>query len=113
MWFKNKRDEGIIYQDYFKPLPIPSIALILTVVSIVILGYNLSNIHLYLYCFQIECNIDEWATGIKTDVTFYAEEYRPVYDSHVVSLSEFGVYSKSRNLDLLGRLQRKLYNFGL
>ena len=42
------------------------------------------------------------------------EEYRPiqVYDSHVVSLSESGVYSKSRNLDLLGRLQRKLYNYG-
>jgi hypothetical protein len=33
MWFMNKRDEGIIYQDYFNLLSIPSIALILTVVS--------------------------------------------------------------------------------
>ena len=43
---------------------------------------------------------------------FYAEEYRAIYDSHVVSLNEFGVYSKSKNFDLLGHLQRKLYNFG-
>jgi hypothetical protein len=51
-------------------------------------------------------------TGLKTDITFYAEEYRPIYESHVVSLTEFGNYSKSKNVDLLGRLQRKLYNFG-
>ena len=33
MWFKNKWDEGIMYPDYFKPLSVPSIALILTAVS--------------------------------------------------------------------------------
>lgn len=33
MWFKNKRDEGIIYSDYFNPVSVPSIALILTAVS--------------------------------------------------------------------------------
>jgi hypothetical protein len=33
MWFKNKRDEGIVYPDYFNPIPIPAIALILTAVS--------------------------------------------------------------------------------
>jgi hypothetical protein len=60
----------------------------------------------------IECNIDEWVTGFKTDITFYAEEYRPIYESHIITLTEFGNYSKSKNFDLLGRLQRKLYNFG-
>ena len=44
--------------------------------------------------------IDEWATGLKTDITFYAYEYRQIYDSYIVLLFEFGVYSKSRNLDL-------------
>jgi hypothetical protein len=113
MWFNNKRDEGVIYQDYFNPISVPSIALILTAVSFFFFSiYRLSFNCFLLYHLQIECNIDEWATGIKTDITFYAEEYRPLYDSHVVSLTEFGVYSKSRNLDLLGRLQRKLYNFG-
>ena len=33
MWFKNKRDEGIMYPDYFNPISVPSIALILTAVS--------------------------------------------------------------------------------
>lgn len=33
MWFKNKRDEGITYPDYFNPVSVPSIALILTAVS--------------------------------------------------------------------------------
>jgi Domain of unknown function (DUF6532) len=33
MWFKNKRDEGIMNPEYFNPMSIPSIALILTAVS--------------------------------------------------------------------------------
>jgi hypothetical protein len=32
MWFQNKRDEGILYRDMFKPIPIPEIALVLTAV---------------------------------------------------------------------------------
>ena len=52
----------------------------------------------------VKIHIDERAVKL--------EEHRPIYDTHVVSLSEFGVYSTSRNLDLLGRLQRKLYDYG-
>ena len=33
IWFQNKRDEGIIYPEHFKPISVPSIALILTAVS--------------------------------------------------------------------------------
>ena len=33
MWFENKQDEGIIYPDLFKPIPVPLITLILTAVS--------------------------------------------------------------------------------
>lgn len=40
MWFMNKRDEGVVYQDYFNPMSIPSIALILTAVSILFIGYT-------------------------------------------------------------------------
>ncbi|KAF5377949.1 hypothetical protein D9615_006757 [Tricholomella constricta] len=46
LWFNNKRDEGVIYSDMFDPMPVPAIALILT---------------------TIECSIDEWTTGTKTD----------------------------------------------
>jgi len=60
--------------------------------------------------FQIECCIDEWITGVKTDVTFYADEYRSIYQGHINSLQTFG--SVTSKHDLLGRLQRTLYNFG-
>ena len=33
MWFKNKRDEGIVFPDLFNPISVHSIALILTAVS--------------------------------------------------------------------------------
>ena len=39
MWFKNKRDEGIVYQDHFNPISVPSIALILTAVSFYFLQF--------------------------------------------------------------------------
>ena len=32
MWFKNKRDEGIMFPNFFNPISVPSIALILTAV---------------------------------------------------------------------------------
>jgi hypothetical protein len=33
MWFKNKRDEGLLYPDLFNPISVHSISLILTAVS--------------------------------------------------------------------------------
>ncbi|KAG6904927.1 hypothetical protein DXG01_006171, partial [Tephrocybe rancida] len=68
MWFKNKRDEGVVYTDMFYPMPIPAIALILT---------------------AIECNIDEWVSGTKTDIAFYADDYRTTYMKHIESLETF------------------------
>jgi hypothetical protein len=34
MWFANRSDEGIVYAKYFDPLPVQTIALILTAVSV-------------------------------------------------------------------------------
>jgi hypothetical protein len=61
---------------------------------------------------QIECNLDEWISGTKTEVTFWADDYRWIYESHVLSLNAFGQYSKSKGVDLLGLLQLRLYNYG-
>ena len=107
MWFKNKRDEGIVYSDLFNPVSVHSIALILTAVSISDEYSDVSN-----FAQQIECNLDEWISGTKTEVTFWADDYRVIYDSHILSLNSFGSYSKSQGFDLLGWLQRRLYNFG-
>lgn len=32
MWFQNKNDEGVVFSDYFNPIPIPALALVLTAV---------------------------------------------------------------------------------
>ena len=109
MWFKNKRDEGIIFPDLFNPVSVHSIALILTAVSNSVNYFHGSN---NICTQQIECNIDEWISGTKTEVTFWADNYRGIYESHILSLNSFSTYSKSRGFDLLGRLQRRLYNYG-
>ncbi|KIJ92746.1 hypothetical protein K443DRAFT_13365 [Laccaria amethystina LaAM-08-1] len=88
MWFKNRHNEGIEYEESFNPLPVPAIALMLT----------------------IEANIDKWATGIQTDVSFYTDDYRPVYLEHITTLLAFGEHTHKH--DLLGRLQCKVYNYG-
>ncbi|KAJ7112493.1 hypothetical protein C8R44DRAFT_564975, partial [Mycena epipterygia] len=69
MWFNNRRDEGATHPELFGPaLPKPAFALILS---------------------AIECSIDEWATGIKTDVPFTAADYRSVYQEHLTCLADF------------------------
>jgi hypothetical protein len=109
MWFKNKRDEGIVYPDLFNPLSVHSIALILTAVSSFMDFFHISTNYSTQ---QIESNIDEWIPGTKTEVTFWADDYRAIYDSHLLSLTSFGKYSKAKGVDLLGGLQRRLYNYG-
>ncbi|KAG6898682.1 hypothetical protein C0993_005158 [Termitomyces sp. T159_Od127] len=89
MWFQNKRDEGVLYSNMFNPLLVPAIALILT---------------------AIECNIDEWSTGIKTDVPFYADDYRETYCKHIESLEVFG--EKTIKYKMLDTLQKHLHNYG-
>jgi hypothetical protein len=32
MWFQNKRDEGILFSEMFKPIPVQAIAFVLTAV---------------------------------------------------------------------------------
>ncbi|KAJ7363069.1 hypothetical protein DFH08DRAFT_842006 [Mycena albidolilacea] len=49
MWFANRRDEGPSHPEYFSPFPYQGLAAILT---------------------ATENTIDEWLTGIRTDVPF-------------------------------------------
>ena len=32
MWFQNKCDEGVLFTEMFKPIPVPAIAFVLTTV---------------------------------------------------------------------------------
>ncbi|KAH7904196.1 hypothetical protein BJ138DRAFT_1119639 [Hygrophoropsis aurantiaca] len=86
MWFTNRLDEGILYHEFFNPIPVETIALILT---------------------AIECCIDEWATGIKEDIKFSAAAYGSVYRAHLSSLTKFGEHTKKYNL--LEKLSQRLH----
>ncbi|KAG2117748.1 hypothetical protein DEU56DRAFT_930543 [Suillus clintonianus] len=68
MWFVNRKDEGIIYHEYFNPMPIKVVALVLT---------------------AIECCIDEWLQGLKEDIKFTSAAYGSVYRGHLGSLQRF------------------------
>ncbi|KAG1722537.1 uncharacterized protein EDB91DRAFT_203809, partial [Suillus paluster] len=68
MWFANQTDKGIVYAKYFDPLPVQTIALILT---------------------AIECCIDKWMTGVKEDIKFSSVAYSPGYLLHLNSLRRF------------------------
>ncbi|KAJ7737952.1 hypothetical protein B0H16DRAFT_1761969 [Mycena metata] len=68
IWFANHRDEGPTSPDLFNPFTREGLAGLLTV---------------------IENTIDEYLTGIRTDVPFTANDYRSVYQTHLRALKEF------------------------
>ncbi|KAG1796856.1 hypothetical protein EV424DRAFT_1274860, partial [Suillus variegatus] len=68
MWFLNRSDEGIIYHKYFNPMPVKTIALVLT---------------------MIECCINEWMQGIKEDIKFTLATYGAIFNHHLSSLQHF------------------------
>lgn len=59
---------------------------------------------------QMECGIDEWGTGIKTEVAFTAVDYRSVFDAHLKCLHDFRDATKKH--ELLDKICMKLYNVG-
>ncbi|KAJ7184816.1 hypothetical protein C8R46DRAFT_872661, partial [Mycena filopes] len=92
MWFNNRRDEGATHPDVFGPIfPKPAFALVLT---------------------AIECSIDEWATGIKTEVPFTSADYRSVYQEHLKCLNDFEKHTTEVNINILGNILTRIHNIG-
>ncbi|KAF8173005.1 hypothetical protein K438DRAFT_1981192 [Mycena galopus ATCC 62051] len=89
MWFANRRDEGPRYPAVFNPFPKAALALVLT---------------------AVENCIDEWATGIRTDIPFTSSEYRRVYDSHIEALNRFETQTQPHKI--LGNILVRLHNLG-
>lgn len=58
----------------------------------------------------MECVIDEWASGIKTDVPFTSVDYRPVYEAHLACLQDFDKHTKKH--ELLDKICTRLHNVG-
>ncbi|KAH9833574.1 uncharacterized protein C8Q71DRAFT_692823, partial [Rhodofomes roseus] len=87
-WFVNRSDEGVIFKEFFSPaISIGTIALVLT---------------------AVQCCIDEWGTGKHAGVSFYENEYKPIYLSHKENLLAFDDLSDAAHRLLL-KLRKKLY----
>ncbi|KAJ7811472.1 hypothetical protein B0H14DRAFT_3755076, partial [Mycena olivaceomarginata] len=89
MWFANRRDEGPSHPEYFSPFPYQGLAATLT---------------------ATENTIDEWLTGIRTDVPFTANEYRSVYETHLKSLQDYKTHTAKYGL--LDKILTRMHNIG-
>ncbi|KAJ7894480.1 hypothetical protein B0H14DRAFT_3854314 [Mycena olivaceomarginata] len=87
IWFANRRDEGPSHPEIFNPLPEEALAAVLT---------------------ATENTIDEYLTGIRTDVPFTANEYRSVYETHLKSLRQFREHTIK--YELLDKILTRLHN---
>ncbi|KAH9029782.1 hypothetical protein EDB83DRAFT_1858208 [Lactarius deliciosus] len=67
-WFRKRVDDGILFHEYFSPLPIPAIAFAITL---------------------IECCIDEWTDGTCQETSWDEERFKVTYRSHVGLLDDF------------------------
>ncbi|KAF7344661.1 hypothetical protein MVEN_01626300 [Mycena venus] len=91
MWFANRRDEGPSHPEYFNPLRLETLAALLT-------------------CARTENTIDEYLTGIRTDVPFTVNEYRCIYETHIKSLQEFAAHTAK--YQLLDKILLRVHNVG-
>lgn len=65
-WFSNKKDDGIKFSEVYKPFPKVAFALILT---------------------AVECCIDEWTDGTRSNVQFMQEAYEDIFHEHLEELN--------------------------
>ncbi|KAG8898354.1 hypothetical protein FRB99_007494 [Tulasnella sp. 403] len=88
VFFTNKQGSmGIVYKDLFKPLSLPTIALVYT---------------------AIRCAIDEYAKGKYVSHRFEAPDYEPVYRAHLLNLKRFASKSVAAAKFLQQDLWKKL-----
>jgi hypothetical protein len=87
-WFQHTDDIGIIFHEYFAPMPFEAIALVLTV---------------------IECCIDEWSTGTYNESTWKEERYKTKHLWHLNTLRALYTHGPHREGKyLLQQIQRDL-----
>ncbi|KAG2748064.1 hypothetical protein P692DRAFT_20649291, partial [Suillus brevipes Sb2] len=89
VWYRNKKDEGIVFAKYFTPFSIPAMALCYT---------------------AAECCIDEWADGERIDISFSGDEYKEVYAKHLANLNKFNLRTKDHGI--LDAIQKEINDVG-
>jgi hypothetical protein len=62
---------------------------------------------------QIECSIDEWATGTRVDIHFSEEGYKNVFEEHLSVFNDFADFCKENGCpQLVLKLLERLHDHG-
>ena len=89
------------FQEHFSPMPIRAMALVLTAVGFdhtaSVLDANLAP----TYRYQIQCCIEEWTDGIRTESNWDEKRFKNVYQWHIDSLTEFHDHDNAESGDPL------------
>ncbi|KAG1831196.1 hypothetical protein DFJ58DRAFT_608522, partial [Suillus subalutaceus] len=89
IWFRDKKDEGVVYPEFYKPFPEVALAFLLT---------------------AIESCIDEWSSGGQANKMFTIDEYQDVLGEHLNNLVDFDEHTKAQGL--LPKLLSHLHDNG-
>ncbi|KAI0682073.1 hypothetical protein C8T65DRAFT_597643 [Cerioporus squamosus] len=91
VYYKGPKDDGVVHDDVYRPFPLKGLALVLT---------------------AIECAIQEWETGVYSNVNFNQQAYSTVYAKHVKDLENFEYKGQQRSNDVLAKIRTKLSERG-
>ncbi|PSS16472.1 hypothetical protein PHLCEN_2v3247 [Hermanssonia centrifuga] len=85
--FKSKKDIGVVFADYFNPLPLPLMALLLT---------------------MVEFGVDGWSSGqyVAVDSGFSEKDYAAKYAAHLKQLKDWESVSVSK----VKKIRSRMYN---
>ncbi|KAH9984988.1 hypothetical protein BJV77DRAFT_1162251 [Russula vinacea] len=87
-WFEDKEDDGVVFYEYFAPIPFETIAFVLAV---------------------IESCIDEWSDGTWKESKLTEERYKAIYVSHLNTLRDLHSHGQhQQGGDLLAQIQNDL-----
>ncbi|KAF8588772.1 hypothetical protein K439DRAFT_1613278 [Ramaria rubella] len=85
-WFHKAHSEGIIFHLYYNLIPLPTMALVFTV---------------------IENCVDEWSSGLFQAIDFTEKAYCELYDEHLASLDKWQAHALGHSI--LAHLQQCLH----
>ncbi|KAF8578779.1 hypothetical protein K439DRAFT_1361267, partial [Ramaria rubella] len=71
-WFHKPHSKGVIFHLYYNPIPLPTIALVFTV---------------------IENCVDKWLSGVYEAIYFTEKAYHDIYKEHLASLEKWQAHS--------------------
>ncbi|KAI9069145.1 hypothetical protein FKP32DRAFT_1545651, partial [Trametes sanguinea] len=89
VFYKDAEDDGILLSTVYDPFPTRAVALVLT---------------------AIQCAIDEWSTGVHTNVKFTEDAYSNIYKDHLQDLQDFEAASGEDRILL--QMRKEISQYG-